>query len=136
MKKNLACIVLIFTIILNVYLMFYWNPGSEYVNEKNNSEQTVTCSESLYKVDKDKAIKELTDEERKNLETIMGKLSAFDLGKIKEYIADPNDEEGIKSIFMLLRKRLTSEDYETIKNISSKFLDIERVNQLLKNNYV
>lgn len=60
------------------------------------------------------------------------KLSAFDIGKIKEYYEDTNDNESLIEIFKILKRRLTTEDYKKIQEISSSFLDIQEINKRIK----
>lgn len=136
MKKVFIFITVMFALLLNVYLIFYWYPEEKNSNKEEISKETVSYTQSIYKVDKNDILKQLQTEDKKNFESILGKLSAFDLGKIKEYVQDSDEQKGIKNIFVLLKKRLTNEDYEKIKEISSKFLDMDAVDQLLKNNYV
>jgi hypothetical protein len=134
MKKNLLCLFLICAVIANIYLIFYWNPKNKVVNQEEVSKEVVSYSKSLYKFDKENSLQQLSTDNKKELEKIMKKLSTFDYGKIKEYYEYPNEEEGLINIFKLLRKRLTTEDYKRIQEISSVFLDIDGINKKIKNN--
>ena len=134
MKKVAIYLILVFTVMINIYLIFYWEPGNRVVNKEYSSKEAISYSKSVYKLDKEKALEKLSPDDKKNFEKIIGKLSAFDLGKMKNYYEDSNDEEGTVNVFKLLRKRLTTEDYKQIHEISASFLDLKRIDQRIKNN--
>ena len=134
MKKNLLYLFSVCIVITNIYIIFYWEPQSKVVTQKEISKEAISYSQAVYKVDKGKVLERLSSDDKRDLEKIIKKLSAFDLGKIKEYYEDYNDEEGAISIFRLLRKRLTTEDYKQIHEISSSFLNLERIEEKIKNN--
>lgn len=129
MKKILIYLILVFAIIINIYLIFCWQPQGKGVIKEQVSKETLSYSRSLYKIDKGKVLEQLSVEDKKDLEKILKKLSTFDMGKIKEYYEDSNEEEGIIDTFKLLKKRLTTEDYKRIEEIASSFLDIESINE-------
>ena len=133
MKRKLIYLFLVCIVITNVYLIFYWEPQSKMVTQDEVSKETISYSQSIYKLDKGSILEKLSSSDKRDFEKIIKKLSTFDLGKIKEYYEDSNDEEGVVSIFKLLMKRLTTEDYKQIYQISASFLDLERINQRIKN---
>jgi len=133
MKRKLIYLFLVCIVITNIYLIFYWEPQSKIVTQDEVSKETISYSQSIYKLDKGSVLEKLSSNDKRDFEKIIKKLSAFDLGKIKEYYEDSNDEEGVVSIFKLLMKRLTTEDYKQIYQISASFLDLERINQKIKN---
>ena len=124
MKRIVMYLLLLCVVIINVYLIFYWEPQNRVINKEEVSKETISCSKSAYKLDMKKALEQLSPNDRKDFEKIIKKLSTFDIGKIKEYYESSNEEEGIKNIVNLLRKRLTTEDYQRIKKISYSFLDL------------
>lgn len=132
MKKFLIYIYLVCIVITNIYLIFYWEPQSNVVIQEEISKEAISYSQSLYKVDKRKVLEKLSSDDKRDLEKIIKKLSAFDLGKIEEYYENYNDEEGAVNIFRLLKKRLTTRDYEQINEISSLFLNLEEIEQKIK----
>jgi hypothetical protein len=134
MKRILIYLVLIFAVIANIYLMFYWEPQSKVVAQPKDSKEVVSYSKSIYKLEKGKILEKLSSNDKKDLEKIIKKLSTFDIGKIKEYYENFNDEEGVVNIFRLLKKRLTIEDYERIHEISASFLDFNSIEKKIKNN--
>ena len=133
MKKIVLYSFLACMVIINMYLIFYWQPQNRVINQEKVSKKTISYSKSLYKLDKGKALEQLSSDDRKDFEKIIKKLSTFDIGKLKEYYENSNEEESIKNIFRLLKKRLTTEDYERIEKISYSFLDLERLNIIIKN---
>jgi hypothetical protein len=85
-------------------------------------------------MDKEKALEQLSSEDKKEFEKILKKLSTFDMGKVKEYYNDEDEDEGITNVFKLLKKRLSDEDYKKIEQISSSFIELDKVNEKMKNN--
>ena len=135
MKRILIYLFLICTVIANVYLIFYWEPQKNVVTQPKDSKEVLSYSKSVYKLEKGKVLERLSSSEKRDFEKIIKKLSAFDIGKIKEYYENTNDEEGAVNIFKLLKRRLTIEDYERMHEISSSFVDFEIIDGRMKNNY-
>ena len=134
MRRIVIYLFLMCAVIINIYLIFYWEPQSKVINQKEVSNGTLSYSKSVYKLEPEKALKQLSYDDRKDFEKIIKKLSTIDIGKIKEYYENSNEEESIKNIFILLKKRLNTEDYQKMKKISYSFLDLERLNVIIKNN--
>ena len=134
MKRILIYLVLICAVIANIYLIFCWEPQSKVAVQPKDSKEVVSYSKSVYKLEKGKILEKLSSNDKKDFEKIIKKLSTFDIGKIKEYYQDFNDEEGVINIFKLLRRRLTIEDYERIHEISDSFLDFNSIEKKIKNN--
>lgn len=134
MKKIFLCLFSILIILLNIYLIFYWQPQGNTGIKEENIKATVSYIKTFYKVDKEKAMEQLSYDDRKDFERILKKLSTLDMGRIKEYYQDSDEEEGIVNIFKILKKRLTSEDYRRIEEISSSLLEIDEINKKIKNN--
>lgn len=132
MKKVLIYLIFFIALFANIYLIFYWEPQSKNGIQEKASKETLSYSTTLYKVGKEKALEQLSDNDKKDLEKIINKLSAFDIGKIKDYYADSNEDEGIVDIFSLLKKRLATEDYKKIEEISNSFLDIKGIEKEIK----
>ena len=131
MKRIITYLILVLAVIINIYLIFYWEPQNRVINQEDVSSETLSYSKSLYKLDMENVLEQLSSDDRKDFEKIIKKLSAFDIGKIKEYYENLSEEESIKKIFTLLKKRLTTEDYQRMKKISYPFLDLERFNVII-----
>ena len=134
MKRILIYLILICAVMANIYCIFYWEPQSKVVIQPKDSKEVVSYSKSVYKLEKGKILERLSSNDKKDLGKIIKKLSTFDIGKIKEYYENFNDEEGVINIFRLLKKRLTIEDYERIHEISTSFLDFNSIEKKIKNN--
>ncbi|OPJ64063.1 hypothetical protein [Clostridium chromiireducens] len=132
MKKYLIGLFLFITVIMNIYLVFYWEPQGQMSAKKEDVETVVSYTKSIYKVNKGKILEQLSPENKKELEQIMKKLSALDMGRIKEYYEEPDEEKGVINAFKLLKKRLSSEDYNKLEQLSSSFLDIKRINEKIR----
>jgi hypothetical protein len=104
MRKIVIYLLLVYAVIINIYLIFYWEPQSRVINQKEVSNQTLSYSKSVYKLEPEKALKQLSYDDRKDFEKIIKKLSTIDIGKIKAYYENSNEEESIKNIFTLLKK--------------------------------
>ncbi|MDR3595480.1 hypothetical protein [Clostridium sp.] len=133
MKRFFVYLTLTFTLLINIYLIFCWQPQGKNVVHENTSEEVVSYKKSLYKIDKNQILEELSSDDKKNLDEILKKLSTLDMGKIKGYFEESNDDEGVVNSFTLLKKRLKNDDYKKIEDISSSFLDIDKINQEIKN---
>lgn len=127
MRRFLTFLLLLCAVLMNMYLIFYWKPVDNHYSEKKISEEVISHSKSIYKINKDEVLDKLTDTDKGELEKIIYKLSSFDIGKIKKYIQDDNEEMGIVNAFKVLKTRLSLKDYERIKDICSRFLDIDEL---------
>lgn len=132
MKRIFVYFILILTIIINIYLLFYWNPGKLNNDKGDYSKEVLSFTKSPYKVDKSTMLEKLSSDDKKDIEKVIKKLSAFDVETIREYFNDANEQEGIVNIFKLLKKRLLIEDYKKIEEISSKYIDIDNINKIIK----
>lgn len=124
---------MILTLIVNIYLIFYWQPQEKDFAKENASEEVVSYKSNIYKIDKNQILKRISSDDKKDLEKILKKLSTLDMGKIKEYFEDTNDDEGVVNSFLLLKKRLTNDDYKKIEEISDSYLDINQIHKKMKN---
>lgn len=127
MKRILIYLFLICIVMTNIYVMIFWEPPGKVVIKQKISKEVVSYSKPVYKLDKTKIFERLSSNDKMEFDKIINRLSAFDIGKIKEYYEDSNDEEGAKNIFKLLKKRLTLEDYTRIHEISSSFLEFDNI---------
>ena len=132
MKKIFIWLILIFTVSINIYLAFCWQPEGKRVIQEYNSNEVISYEKKLYKIDKNKILEKLSSDDKRNLEKITKKLSTLDMRKIKGYFEDLNDEKGVINTFVLLKKRLSSDDYKKIEEISNSFLDMDEINKEIK----
>lgn len=127
MKRFFTYLLLICVVLMNIYLIFYWHPVDSTYIEDDISAEVTSYSKSLYKINKKNVLYQLEDKEKQELEVIIYKLSAFDIGKIESYIEDLDEDRGAINMFKLLKKRLSSEDYNRIREICVIFLDIDEL---------
>ena len=134
MKRIIIYLFLICAVITNIYLIFVWKPPGKVVEQQKITKDVISYSKSVYKVDKEKILERLSSDDKRDFDKIINRLSAFDIGKIKEYYKDSNDEEGVVNIFKLLKRRLTVEDYRRIYEISSSFVEFDNIKGEIKKN--
>ncbi|WP_294405716.1 hypothetical protein [uncultured Clostridium sp.] len=155
MKKTYFMLIVL-TVALNMYLIFGWNP---YVEENNiavasyedkddynkinisynadNNQQYDKDGlrvQSLY-VSDDKNIESLSDKDIEELDKILNKLAISDLEKWIE-LKNNGSNDNIIEFFKIIHKRMSKDDYEKVTGIIGEIIDIDRVEGVLKNNYV
>jgi hypothetical protein len=133
MKKIFIWLILILTVSINIYLVFFWQPEGKRTTQENSSKEVISYDKNLYRIDKNEILEKLSSDDKRNLEKITKKLSTLDIRKIKGYFEDSNDEKGLINTFVLLKKRLSSDDYKKIEEISNSFLDVDKINKEIKN---
>lgn len=160
MKKIYLALIFV-TIVMNMYLIFMWNPSInsnniavssyESVNDilDNKLDETDTISylnsdkqignhilekESFY-LNKGKLLKSLNDKDIQDLNKILNKLSTSDLSKWLE-LKNEEDNDKIIRFFKLIDRRMSKDDYDKVKKIMGKILDIDMIESMIKNNYV
>ena len=132
--------LIIITVFINMYLIFMWNPNinsesaaiSTYKNESNiSSDQlgedsnTLESGESLY-LNQINLLEDINEDDMKELNNILNKLSTSDLSKWMKVKQNENDENLIE-FFKLIKKRMSPDDYEKVKRIIGKNLDVDRI---------
>lgn len=135
MKKIIMFLIFVFTLIVNMFLVVFWNPSIERKNYEKGTEAVFSNTKSLYKVDQANILKNLDEQELEELNEIISDLSTFEMGEIINDFND-SDQSGIISAFRRLKRRLREDDYKRIKEILGPFIDIEEVENVLKNKYV
>lgn len=105
----------------------------------NSNENQVTINNTgvsnlnIFKVPKDEIQKNMTLSDKMKLLTLGGKISAVDFAKIKIYLEDENSENAVTDIVLLLKKRLSSKDYESFKEIVHKYIELDKLDQVAIN---
>ena len=135
MKKIITIIFMIVAFLMNIYLIFYWKPNeNKFTNIKNDESISVMSnSKSIYTVSKENINDVLSQEEKNELKTIVNKLSTVDIGNLGHIVNldyeinfEVENKELIQA-FRIFKTRLSSEDYSKIRDIFSKFIDIEYI---------
>jgi hypothetical protein len=88
---------------------------------------------NVFKIPKDEIQKNMTLSEKMKLLNLGGKISAVDYAKIKICLEDENSENAVTDIVLLLKKRLSSNDYESFKEIVQKYIELDKLEQVAIN---
>ena len=133
MKKIL---IYIFAILLGasipIYFLLIWEPlkSEEALSENiinistedklNENTNLLAEEEKLilkHKHNQESLFNYLEGNRRESLNLILKKLSILDIVKVNEYFSDKNNEEKIKQGIELVKRRLSSSDYDIFKSI-------------------
>ncbi|WP_066895765.1 hypothetical protein [Clostridium nigeriense] len=133
MKKIL---IYIFAILLGasipIYFLLIWEPlKSEEALSENiiniSTEDKLNENTNLLAEEEKLILKQKDNQEslfnylegnrRESLNLILKKLSILDIVKVNEYFSDKNNEEKIKQGIELVKRRLSSSDYDIFKSI-------------------
>lgn len=106
---------------------------SKQVSKEPNTKKETTKDNSeigeapVFKVSKEEIKEKLSLSDKQKLLLVARKLSPSDYEKINQYISNEGDEQGIIDAIKLLRDRLSDKDYEKIKEVAGKFLNMDVV---------
>lgn len=133
MKKIL---VYMLTIILGmsipIYFLLIWEPlksketigdsvDNINVNENSKEKDNFVVEEELFILksqDNEESLFNYLEGNRKErLNSVLKKLSIVDIVRVNEYFSDRNNEEKVKRGIELVKKRLSTSDYEVFKDI-------------------
>ncbi|SFC32656.1 hypothetical protein [Clostridium uliginosum] len=135
MRRLLTYLFMSFALVMNVYLLFCWQPegkNNNIIQGYEKSTEVMSYSKSIYTENKDNIMKNLSDEDKKDLNRIISNLSTVDIGRIQDYFKTLDDNRGLVEIFKVFSKRLSSTDYMRIRKICSNFVDIQYLDSELK----
>ncbi|MDR5587704.1 MULTISPECIES: hypothetical protein [Clostridium] len=134
MKRILTIIFMTFALLMNIYLIFYWQPkdAKAIITSNNDSVSVMSYSRSMYTVNKNTVMTILSEDDKKNLTRIVYKLSTSDIGKVEEAFNLEDENEGLMRAFKVFQTRLSTQDYIKLRGIFSKFIDIEVLDLNLK----
>ncbi|MDV3429369.1 MAG: hypothetical protein LIR50_20490 [Bacillota bacterium] len=79
-------------------------------------------AKSVFKVSKNSI--SISSQEKLKLLLIYKKLDKDDEERITEFLNE-EDEDSVKNIFHLLRDRLSDDDYQSVRNIASRFINLD-----------
>jgi len=79
-------------------------------------------AKSVFKVSKNSI--SISSKEKLKLLLIYKKLDKDDEKRITKFL-DEEDEDSVKNIFHLLRDRLSNDDYQSVRNIASRFINLD-----------
>ena len=97
----------------------------DLINNSNGSENEETYA-AAFKVSKNEIMSSLSLIDKGRILIIASKLSTIDYKKIQELLKI-GDEKGIITAIKLLKEKLSEKDYNKIRGIAEKFLNMEMV---------
>lgn len=100
----------------------------ESSENKENASNSAKEGMPVFKISRYKVKDSLTFTDKEKLLVIASKLSAVDYEKINGYLQKGSDED-IKNTIKLLRERLSDKDYEKVREVAGKFINMDVVEQ-------
>lgn len=108
------------------------NGSKEYDSSSYNTEAVNKTGDknnmSLFKVSKEKIASELSFSDKVKILSISKNLSPSDLNKLEDDINNDNEKKGISDAIQLLKTRLDNKDFNNIKDIASRFINLDSIN--------
>lgn len=98
--------------------------GDKNETSSDNGDKT---DAQVFKVSKEEIKDKLTLSDKQKILSVARKLSPSDYEKINQYINNEDGDQGVIDAVKLLRDRLSDKDYEKIKEVAGKFLNMEVV---------
>ena len=152
MKKVFVGLVILLASFTTIYTIFFWEPKSvedmvnlggvtnEDVNSENGEKEVESKEEEESKevsVDVDPILKvsvediynEMPRKDYEELKKVITTMSTSDIGMIEEAINGEDKESGMRNAISILKTRLSSEDYEKIKNILSPYVNFNNIKE-------
>ncbi|GAB6169237.1 hypothetical protein JCM1393_16970 [Clostridium carnis] len=96
---------------------------------ENSKEEIVQVLNEVdkFKINFEEITREITKEERIKINNLLNKLSAVDIIKVNDLFKNGENKNAIKEGMLLLKKRMSSNDYEEFKEILSKYLKFKEI---------
>lgn len=110
------------------------NKDSKTQNKSNNTqgEEKDKNEVSVFKVDKTELIDKMSYGDKFELLKISKDLSSSDEAEIMQLIKSSNEYDASVKIFSILKKRLSDDDYNKIKEILYPYMDVEYIEKNMK----
>ena len=104
----------------------------EDTEEANAQEKNDKKNMPVFKVDKNTIVSRVSFEDKAKLLIYSRKLSTTDEAQIKELMKSSDELNSSIKIFKILKLRLGTEDYNSVKSILSPYIDINLIEKNLK----
>ena len=112
--------------------------GSGYVPKESNSledynyknKEDEQNEQSVFKVSTGKIMDNLTSTDKIKLLYISIKLGRDNYKKVEEYLYAKDAENGVLEALKLLKEKLSEKEYEKVRSIAGKFIDMEAAEKL------
>lgn len=108
-----------------------FSKNNKYIIKEESEKQE---NNKLFKVNKEELLSKLTKEDKKEIGTIIKKLSMSDYVKIVSSIKNKGEMECCLEILDILNKRLDKEDYLTAKEVFEPYINVELLERKLAAN--
>lgn len=89
-----------------------------------------TQNNKVFKVTADEIISDLNPVEKAKILWVCRKLTKEEYNEIEEYLSYNNEKLGIMKVYGILEKKLDDESLEEVKEIFSKYIDIDKVKEI------
>ena len=152
MKKVFVGLVILLAGFTTIYTIFFWEPKSvedmvnlgevtnEDVNSENGEKEVDSREEEaskevsvdvnpILKVSVDDIYNEMPRKDYEELKKVIITMSTSDIGMIEDSINGEDKETGITNVISILKTRLSSDDYEKIKNILSPYINFNNIKE-------
>lgn len=109
------------------------NVISGNTKENSNIVENATSNDQkndvpVFKVSKNEIMDKISFADKAKILSISKSLSPEDFNKLQEDISDDDEKKGLLNAMELLKKRLNNEDFNKMKNIASKFINLDSLN--------
>lgn len=94
----------------------------------NSKDDSLEKDTPVFKVARSKISESLTLSDKAKLLSVASKLSAIDYEKVNKYLEVGSDED-VKNVIKLLKERLSEKDYDKVKEVASKFINMNVAEQ-------
>lgn len=106
----------------DMYMSYMIKRGDSLENYKYYTKEE---EQSVFKVSTDKIEENLTTADKIKLLYISFKLGKENYKKVEEYLYADDAEEGVLDALMLLKEDLSKVEYEKVRKIAEKFIDMD-----------
>jgi len=102
--------------------------NNSYSYNKENSGQIQNKKDiSVFKVSKEKIIDNLSISDKVKIFSISKSLSHSDLNRLQNDINNNDEKRGISDAMYLLKAKLDNKDFNVVKDIASKFINLDSI---------
>ncbi|SHH50459.1 hypothetical protein [Clostridium grantii] len=101
----------------------------EEINKYDSSKTEIVEDVSVFKVSSSEIFSSLTLSDKEKLLVVGSKLSPIDYACMKEYLYMDDRDEGAKKAILLLKSRLSNEDYAKVKEIMDDYINIKAIEE-------
>jgi hypothetical protein len=97
-------------------------------SSENDNKENEKSNVPVFKVSKNEIMDKLSFIDKAKILAISKSLSPGDFNKLQEDINDNDEKKGMTNAVQLLKTRLSEDDFDNMKNIASKFINLDALN--------